>query len=522
MRVTNQMTHNQSLNNINRNMSHLQRLYEQTTSQKKINRPSQNPLIASRSLRLRTRAANVEQHMNNVESGHAWMNVTEASLLNLLRGQNGTDSLFAEIKDELLRAANFGGPLDDMLVLMTNISNLVSQIGTEMNQTYAGRFVFAGWRTNQPPILNANQQGVSHVVTQTFNREDVEETFALRSPAAPGEPPSTVGVSILKLPFFQTGDNIATDRLVSFGTPDAAGLVDGASSLQDAAGNAIAAPPLGVFRPDGTPIPIIQVDRNAVGAFEPPPGTIHFVAETGELILAPDIAASFEDGFTVSYQVSNLQRGDLNPLVYFDTVSEIPRVDVSVPGPGNPQQFDFHWPLEEQPINFEFSVGTNIQVNVLARDILTDKMFADLNRLIHFANQLEPPDRRELEQIYGLGGQGLTGEALETAITNHMAEANGAIRSVFQDRVNNMLRLMDRHVESATMAHTNLGSRMRRVEMIEIQLEEDEGSFTRLLSENEDVDMTWAIIQQSIAEAAFQGALRVIANNIQLSLTMFV
>ncbi|MCL1986912.1 MAG: hypothetical protein FWG64_02950 [Firmicutes bacterium] len=522
MRVTNQMTHNQSIGNINRNMAHLQRLYQQTTSQKVIDRPSQSPLIASRSLRLRTRAANIEQHMNNVESGHAWMNVSEASLLNLLRGQSGDDSIFVSIKDELLRAANFGGPLDDMLIMMRNIANLTGQIGLEMNQTYAGRFVFSGWRTDQPPILNANQQGISHVVTQTFNVSDIENTVALQNPTTPGEPPSTVNVSILKLPYVQTGTG-ANDRQVMFGTPPGLGAANGQHDLQDGAGGLIAGvPTLGVFDPNGNPIPVIRVDPNAPGTFEPLPGTIHFVAETGELILAPDIAENFEDGYTITYQVSNLQRGDLNPLVYFDTHSEIPRVDATIPGPGNPRNFIHHWPMDNQPISYEFAVGTNIQVNALARNIFTDKFFADLNRLVNFANELEIPDRRELEQIYGLGGQGLTGDALETAITNHLSEANAAIRSVFQNRVNNMIGRMDSHVENANLEHTDLGSRMRRVEMVEIRLETDEGNFTRLLSENEDVDMTWAIIQQSIAEAAFQGALRVIANNIQLSLTSFV
>jgi flagellin-like hook-associated protein FlgL len=75
---------------------------------------------------------------------------------------------------------------------------------------------------------------------------------------------------------------------------------------------------------------------------------------------------------------------------------------------------------------------------------------------------------------------------------------------------------------AATGEHTNLGNRMRRVEMFEVRLEQDEGNYFKLMSENEDVDMTMAITRQAIAEAAFQGALRIIANNVQLSLVNFV
>ena len=512
MRVTNLMTHNTSLANINRNMRHLQRLYEQTTSGKIISRPSQDPLISSRSLRFRSQISNIEQHQRNVESGHAWMNVTEAAFFNLLRGGGGGDgnpAIFTSIKDELLNAASDHSTLEDKLIMLTHVENLMEQIGLEMNQTLGGRFVFAGWRTNQPPVLMANMPGESHVITQTLNVQDIEQTYSFRRPVPPFSAtnpmglPETNRVNILKLPF--------ADRNLSFGASTVPG-----------------APVLGIFSSTGTPVPFNIESRSETDAdvFSPGPDDIFYVQETGELVLGSNVLAAFEEGgvfengISLRYQVSDLQAGDLNPFVYFDTVSTVHRVSPAVDGVSN------HWPFEaDQTIRYQFNHGSPTHVNSLATNIFTDTMFADLRRLISFANSLTPSNHWELEELYSSPpphGQGLSGQELENAVSQSLAQEYALIRSVLYDRINNMIDRMDRYTIEATREHTHLGSRMHRVGMFELRLEQDELNYTRLMSNNEDVDVFFALMQQSAAEFSFQEAIRVIANSVQLSLLQFI
>ncbi|MCL2456689.1 MAG: hypothetical protein FWD19_03990, partial [Defluviitaleaceae bacterium] len=78
------------------------------------------------------------------------------------------------------------------------------------------------------------------------------------------------------------------------------------------------------------------------------------------------------------------------------------------------------------------------------------------------------------------------------------------------------------HFAQAQRAHTNLGSRMARLEMVWIRLEEDETAFTDLLSQNEDTDVVEALKRLEGAEAAFGYALQSIAKTIQLSLADFI
>jgi len=657
MRVTNFMVHNQSLNNINRNMRHLSRIYEQTTSTKQISRPSQDPLIASRSLRFRTRLENNAQHQNNVENGHAWMNTTEAAFFNLLRG-DATGSIFGAIIDELNAASSDpSGTLDDKLVRMRAIENYMEQIGNEMNQTYAGRFVFSGWRTEQPPILREPQHGISYVINQTFNIRDIEQTYALqRFPPGADHPtgdlsgtPIMTRVNILKLPFRE-----ANGTTLTFGTtPDPANPTfapEVEPQIGDQPGQ-----PLGIFRPEpGLPFDVVRRSVNDVNAFTPPNdgNTIHYIVETGELVFGDQVRDEFQNGTTVRYEVRDVQKGDLNPLIYFDTTTQLrhfhelnrfpnggdfgPILPIVFPilmsevfgepftirqstafdtvsgqmqlaynnlvafggndlrffepDPANPGDYiemapqpaftidlatgmltltnpaeaaalneagifvqfyrdEFgpndiipsshpridvtgypiltgHFPAEDQPIYYEFSHGSPIRVNTMARNVFTDKMFADLQTLIDFVRNIEPPDRRELEHIWSSPhptGYGKSEPELTERVDAQIAHENSIILNVVNDRIENMMRQMEQiHTVGATREHTDLGSRMRRVEMFEVRLEQDEGNITLLKSENEDVDMTKALLAQAAAEAAFQGALRVIANNVQLSLINFV
>ena len=62
MRVTNTMIMNNSANNMNINKSNVDTLNNQMSSQKKISRPSDDPVIAIRALRLRSTLSEIDQY----------------------------------------------------------------------------------------------------------------------------------------------------------------------------------------------------------------------------------------------------------------------------------------------------------------------------------------------------------------------------------------------------------------------------------------------------------------------------
>ena len=70
--------------NINNNKYSVNSLNNQMSSQKKISRPSEDPVVAIRALRLRSNLSEINQYYEkNIPDADAWLNVTETALENI-------------------------------------------------------------------------------------------------------------------------------------------------------------------------------------------------------------------------------------------------------------------------------------------------------------------------------------------------------------------------------------------------------------------------------------------------------
>ena len=86
MRITNNMMLNTTSSNINGNKLNVNNLNNQMSSQKKIQRPSENPVIAIRALRLRSSLSEINQYYEkNIPDAESWLEVTETALKNMER-----------------------------------------------------------------------------------------------------------------------------------------------------------------------------------------------------------------------------------------------------------------------------------------------------------------------------------------------------------------------------------------------------------------------------------------------------
>ena len=142
MRITNGMMRNTTKTNINNNKVSVDRLNTQMSTQKKITKPSDNPLIAIKSLRLSTTLSQINQYYNNnIKDAQSWMDVTETALTNM-----------KDILTDAYRLAVNGstGTLsdEDRQTILTQLKSLSSQLYAEANADYAERTVFSGYKTN--------------------------------------------------------------------------------------------------------------------------------------------------------------------------------------------------------------------------------------------------------------------------------------------------------------------------------------------------------------------------------------
>ena len=84
MRITNNMMLKTTMSNIYGNKENVNTLNNQMSSQKKISRPSEDPVVAIRALRLRSNLSEINQYYEkNIPDAEAWLDVTETALKNM-------------------------------------------------------------------------------------------------------------------------------------------------------------------------------------------------------------------------------------------------------------------------------------------------------------------------------------------------------------------------------------------------------------------------------------------------------
>ncbi len=146
MRITNGMLVNNMVDNIGKNLIRLDKYQQQLATGKKIQVPSDDPVVASRALKLRTDVSKLDQFKKNIEDAKSWLEYT--------------DSTLAQVGDVLHRARELSveganGTLtpEDMQIVKAEIIELKNALVHLSNSSYAGRYIFSGFSTDKK-LLN--------------------------------------------------------------------------------------------------------------------------------------------------------------------------------------------------------------------------------------------------------------------------------------------------------------------------------------------------------------------------------
>jgi len=146
MRITNSMMIRNTIKNINNNLTKLSKLQTQASSQSKIQVPSDDPVAAARSLKLKSYFADIKQKQKNAEDAASWMEYSDSALEQI-------GDILATIRELTVEAANSGSLTDDdRNKIKTEIKELVNGIIDIANSSYAGRYIFAGYNTDEAPF----------------------------------------------------------------------------------------------------------------------------------------------------------------------------------------------------------------------------------------------------------------------------------------------------------------------------------------------------------------------------------
>lgn len=167
MRITNKIMQNNSLYNINNNKVAEDQLNTMMSTGKRITRPSDDPVIAIRALRLRSSVTQLSQYYEkNAKDAESWLDVTADSLSTV------TDVLTDCVK-QATKGANMDLTLDDMSIIVTQMDALAKEYYSTGNVDYAGRYIFTGYRTDTSLSFSTTTTADYTDINDEFNSSDV-------------------------------------------------------------------------------------------------------------------------------------------------------------------------------------------------------------------------------------------------------------------------------------------------------------------------------------------------------------
>lgn len=299
MRITNSMMTNSMQLHIQRNMTRLNDLNIKWATEKRIQAPSCDPIAAARALKFRTSITETQQYRANVAQGKSWMEVTD-------RAFREVTDIVQRIHYLAVRGANGDMTWEERQAVASEYAQLKQQLHQAMNTTYAGRYVFSGFRTDNPMVFHRDMPPdlASYQITQSFTLRDMESIRSFqRIPSSQNDDGQGLGdtdepivrvANIIKLAYTSSPPgsltNIRTNGIMVGGPPPEPPTIR-MSSLSDRT------------------------------AYAPADNEIVFIEETGELVLGANIVSALRNGdqtLEVTYDKRGFERGDLNPRVNFN------------------------------------------------------------------------------------------------------------------------------------------------------------------------------------------------------------
>ncbi|MBV6820086.1 flagellar hook-associated protein FlgL [Rahnella sp. PD12R] len=190
MRITNQVMANTMLQNLNTNGSQMSKLVTQMATQTKIGVPSDDPIASTRLVQMNREQSAINQYQSNISRLSGSLSVQEAHV-------KAVSDQLQEVQDTLLSAANGVHSQADMEGFGQKVDSMVNNLLATLNaRNEDGRYLFAGTKNDQPPVIYDEVSG-KYVYqgnegtrsTTVANGVDIVENTALAQTFGDGSDP---------------------------------------------------------------------------------------------------------------------------------------------------------------------------------------------------------------------------------------------------------------------------------------------------------------------------------------------
>lgn len=412
MRITNSMMTANTKANMNINKANEDRLNTMTASGQKIIRPSDDPVVAIRAMRLNTSLTELEQYSGkNIPDASAWFTDTETAL-------SQTDDLLSDIREKLNQASSQENVTSNVKDILEELKQLKTQFYALGNADSAGRTVFTGYRTGEM-LTFTNNDTIDYHIYENFKFEDVKTIDYVKGTHDISKDQMDAGYveqDIENSEVYRI--RLSYDKLnvphtpVEDGDPFAPIMtIDGTTT---------------VTMPVKSITGLSQADIDAIYT-NVPDDEAYFIPETGEVILGKDIVEQVRTctkGVEVRYDKNDWQKGDLRPEHYFQCYTpkrvspnqtdtraysntypngieyNFNRVDAQ----GNPvtsvAETSKILGFKEQNLTYEIAYNQSININIHASDAYSHDIGRDIDELVN-ATQLVADSEIKIANIKG-------------------------------------------------------------------------------------------------------------------------
>lgn len=522
MRITNKIMQKNNLSNINTNKVYQDKLSTQMSTQKKVNRPSDDPVVAIRALRLRSSVTEITQYYSkNIPDAESWLSVTEDGLKNL-------SQIVTDMIKQCTKGANGDLTSTDREIILEQLQALGDEVYSTGDADYAGRYVFTGYRTDTS-LSFTEASTTNYTITEQLdsasldvitkvNMGDLLDWNATNYGTAEMENVNSNNISavdVYRIRLAYDGCNADASPKIEFyeKNTDAA---TGASSYEKRTWSADADADAAITTVHDYEDPYTQAAND--------PDAIIYVPETGEMLLGEnrynqlvsvrdDAATSADESeIRVTYEKNSWEKGDLRPQHYFYCEADGVTYNEDYLD-GNP---------ERQDIEYDVGFNQTIRVNSTADECFQHGIGREVDDLV-----------RSLEEVVNI-------EAVKSEIETAMENASDEDKAILQvqlDAADKALTLakdkcqkllesgitsFQGYLDKANLAITNCGTRSSKLELIKSRMQNQKTTFETLKSENEDIDITEVAIQLTSAELTYEAALMATGKVMQTTLLNFI
>lgn len=522
-----------NLSNINTNKINEDRLSTQMSTEKKINRPSDDPVVAIRALRLRSSVTEVTQYYSkNIPDAESWINVTQDALNNLTQ-------ILTNLISQCNKGANNYLETEDREIILEQIKSLADEIYATGDADYAGRYVFTGHRTD----------------TSLSFTEETNQYFDITEQLGVGDIDDVTKVYTDKLLDINASNYMDDDMKVTEQKIDAVTCHRIRLAYNDCVGDGSETPSITfkqlrlddngdpVIGSDGKPvydeITWDEDDIQTVHSYEDPysiaandPDAIVFVPETGEILLGENkfnqLASIKDDASTVgnegeirvNYQKSHWNKGDLRPQHYFACTSD--------PGTENEIIYNDNYLTDEVPSRqeIEYDVGFNqtIRVNSTADECFQHGIGREADDLINAMQNVKDLEgvKAKLSELM----KEAEGDEEKMARLQDQLDAVNKALTLAKDKEQKLfesgITAFQGYLDDANLCITNCGNRGSKLALVENRMQTQKTTFETLKSNNEDIDIAEVTIQLKSAGLVYEAALLAAGKVMQSTLLNYI